>query len=177
MDEQCQILRYSVSMKADPRVQFERDYEEYSDAIFRFLYYKLQNRERALELAHDVFLRFFEYLSAGKEIEHTKTFLYRSAMNAFINEIRTKKGLTSLEEISEAGHEFVDDGDNAEELAAQREAVERARSLEDPYRSALLLRYVDDMAVREIAEIMETRENTVSVWLKRGVEQIRKKYG
>lgn len=164
-------------MKADPRVQFERDYEEYSDAIFRFLYYKLQNRERALELTQDVFARFFEYLSTGNEIEYTKTFLYRSATNAFINEIRTKKRIVSLEEELESGREFAHEGENAEQTASQREAVERAGRLEEPYRSALLLRYVDDMAVKEIAEILGTRENTVSVWLKRGVEKIRKTYG
>lgn len=164
-------------MRADPREQFERDYDEYSDAIFRFLYYKLQNRERALELTQDVFARFFEYLSAGNQIEHTKTFLYRSATNAFINDIRTKKRTISLEEESESGREFAHESDDAEELASQREAVERAHALEEPYRSALLLRYVDDMAVKEIAEVMGARENTVSVWIKRGVEQLRKNYG
>lgn len=164
-------------MNTDPRVQFEREYDAYADAIFRFLYYRLQDRERALELMQDVFTRFFEYLSSGKTVENTKTFLYRSAMNAFINEIRTKKKMVSLEDLVETGQEFQYESTDAEALSSQKEAVGRARSLEEPYRSALVLRYVDDMPVREIADILGARENTVSVWIKRGLEQLKKHYG
>lgn len=164
-------------MNTDPRAQFERDYDAYSDAIFRFLYYKLQNRERALELTQDVFTRFFEYISSGKVVENPKTFLYRSASNAFINEIRTKKGVISLDETLESGFEISEEGISAEELSSQREAVEHVRSLEEPYRSALVLRYVNDLSVREIADVLGARENTVSVWIKRGLEQLRKNYG
>ncbi|RJQ34128.1 sigma-70 family RNA polymerase sigma factor [Candidatus Parcubacteria bacterium] len=164
-------------MTTDPREQFEHAYDEYADAIFRFLFYRLQNRERALEMTQDVFTRFFEYLSRGGVVEHTRTFLYRSATNAFINEIRTKKRITSLDEALESGIEFRYDALDAEALAAQREAVERVRSLDEPYRSALVLRYVDDLPVREIADILGARENTVSVWIKRGLEQLKQIYG
>jgi RNA polymerase sigma-70 factor (ECF subfamily) len=164
-------------MMQDARASFERDYDEHADAIFRFLYYRLQDRERALELTQDVFMRFFEYLESGKRVEHTKTFLYRSAKNAFINEIRTKKKTVSLEERLDAGSQFSYEEVDAEHLASQKEAVARASSLEEPYRSALVMRYVEGMQIKDIAEILETRENTVSVWIKRGIEHLKKTYG
>lgn len=164
-------------MNTDHRAQFGRDYDLYADAIFRFLYYKLQNRERALELTQEVFARFFQYLESGKKVEHTKAFLYRSATNAFINDIRTKRETVSLEDLMESGFEIPSEGVDAESLASQREVVERVKSLEDPYRTALVMRYVEDMPVKEIAEVLGERENTVSVWIKRGVEKLKNRYG
>src|SRR3989344_3371132 len=117
----CHELGYPVSMQVDYRAQFESDYEAYADAIFRFLYYRLQNRERALEITQDVFTRYFQYLADGNQVEHVKTFLYRSASNAFINEIRTKKRVVSLEEAVDSGLEVAYDGHDAEQMSQQRE--------------------------------------------------------
>ena len=166
-----------MSMAVDPRTQFERDYDQYADAIFRFLYYRLQNRERALELTQEIFARLYQYLAGGKTIEHTKAFLYKSAKNAFINEIRSKKESLSLEDLMDSGFEIQYEAADAESLSMQREAVARVKELDEPYRSALVMRYVDDLPVREIAEILGERDNTVSVWIKRGLEKLRKTYG
>lgn len=160
----------------DPRKQFERDYDLYADAIFRHLYYKLQDRERALELTQDVFARFWQYLGQGKQIENVKAFLYRSAKNAFVNEIRTDKKTTSLDTLMESGFEAVYEGNDMETITDQKEAVERLKELDNQYKDVLIMRYVEDMQVKEIAKILGKRENTVSVWIKRGLEKFKKSY-
>ena len=160
----------------DARTQFERDYDEFADAIFRHLYYKLQDRERALELTQDVFARFWQYLQKGKPIEYPKAFLYRCAHNAFVNEIRTDKKSVSLDKLMESGLEIVQDTASVETLADQKQAVEQLKNIDSHYREVLVMRFIEDMTVKEIAKILGKRENTVSVWIKRGLEKFRKLY-
>lgn len=158
------------------RLQFERDYEQYADAIFRYLYFRLQDRERALELTQDVFARFWQQLNQGKTVEYPKAFLYRSAKNAFINEIRTDKKTASLDKLMEAGLEIAQDTANLEILTEQKEVVEKLKNINNQYRDVLVMRFIEDMPVKEIAKILGKRENTVSVWIKRGLEKFRKLY-
>jgi RNA polymerase sigma-70 factor (ECF subfamily) len=163
-------------MKLEVRQEFERVYAEYADAIFRYVYYRLQSRERALELTQEVFTRYWSYLAEGKTVVHPKAFLYRSAANAFINEIRTDKRTLSLEHLMESGLDIPYVKEDMHTLLAQQEAINRLASTEHPYRDVLVLRYVEDLRVKDIAELLGESENTISVRIKRGLEKLRKIY-
>lgn len=159
-----------------PHKQFNAAYEAYSDAIFRHIYFRISDRERALELTQEVFAGFWKQLSAGVRIQHPQAFLYRSAHNAFVNELRDRKQALSLESLMQTGFDVPSPSADAEELAIQKEVVEKLKEIDDPYREALLLRYVDGLQVKEIAQIVGENENTVSVRIKRGVEKLKKIY-
>lgn len=157
--------------------QFNAIYEAYADAIFRHLYFKIGDRDRALELTQEVFGGYWKRLVEGAEIEHPKAFLYRSAHNAFVNELRDHKATVSLESMTDKGFDVVYDAADAEEVAVQKEVVEKIQEIDEPYRSALILRYIDGLPVKTIATLVGENENTVSVRIKRGIEKIRKIYG
>lgn len=159
------------------RETFEEIYEEYADPIFRHIYYRLGDRERALELSQTVFTNLWKYLASGKTVEYPQAFLYRSAKHAFLNEIRVDRKAASLEVMAETGFDPAYSGEDAEELSEQREAVERLKELPEAYREVLLLRYVEGMRVRDIAKALGIRENTVSVRIARGIEKLKELYG
>lgn len=156
--------------------RFNAVYDEYADAIFRHMYLRISDRERALELMQEVFSRFWQRLCTGVQIEHPKAFLYRSAHNAVVNELRDRKKIASLESLMEEGFDVMYEAADAEQLSLQKEIVEKLHALEEPYKESLVLRYVDGLAVKEIAALLEESENTISVRLKRGVEKLRKLY-
>lgn len=163
-------------MVLDRRKQFEQIYEEYGDAIFRYLYYRVRDRDRALELTQEVFTKFWEYIAVGKAVDHPRAFLYRSAANIFINEIRTDKRTVSLDTLLETGFEVVDDGKTQQQMIEQQEVIERIHDLDDQYKDVLVMRYIEDLQVKEIAKILGQKENTISVWIKRGLEKLKKIY-
>ncbi len=151
-------------------------YDNHSDEIFRYLYYRLRNRDQALDLTQEIFSRFWVYLSSGREIENPRAFLYRSAHNAFVNAIRDKKAVYSLDELSEQGLEVAYTEDDKEELEIQKEAVEKLKEVDESYREVLILRYVSGLKVKEIAELLEETENNISVRIYRGLKKLKKIY-
>lgn len=155
-------------------------YEEYADAIFRHCFFRVNDRERAKELSQEVFVRVWEYLQkhTDDDVENMQALLYRIARNLIIDEYRGRKkqGL-SLDLLQE------ESGFDAEDAEAHRgiiRAVEMAeiqkamKALSDHVREALILRYIDDMSVKDIAALTQETENAVSVRLHRGIAELRK---
>ncbi|MBP6924374.1 MAG: RNA polymerase sigma factor [Candidatus Pacebacteria bacterium] len=157
--------------------QFEALFTQYSDVIFRHLYFKLGDRERAKELTQEVFMRTWQYLSSGKTIEYEKAFLFRIARNLFINEIRTDKQSSSLDTLTETtGYEPDTAEANPLEFSEEQELLHFLGQLEDNYREVLILRYIDDMAVKDIAQMLEENETTISMRIKRATEKLKTLY-
>jgi RNA polymerase sigma-70 factor (ECF subfamily) len=161
----------------DLNKQFETLFHTYSDAIFRHLYFRLGNRERAKELTQEVFMKTWQHLAAGKEISFEKAFLYKIAGNLFINEIRTDKTATSLESLIEAtSYEPESAAANPLENSEQSEVLRFLEHLADTYREVIVLRYIEGLAVKEIAVLLNEKETNISMRISRGLEKLKQHY-
>lgn len=151
---------------------FIKAYDDFNDDIFRFTYLKTKNRDMALDITQETFTKAWEYIEAGKEIGHMRGFLYQIARNLVIDHYR-KKSTSSLDSLAESG--FDPSGDEKEEIDdfAIKEALEIIEGLDPKYKEPITLRYIEDMTVKEIAEILKEAENTISVRIHRGLEKIR----
>jgi len=168
------------------RVETERAYleayEAYNDALFRHAFFRISNRDRAQELVQDTFLKVWDYLQGGGEVEQYKAFLYRILNNLIIDEYRKKKS-SSLDEILESdtgemeatlSEGSVREREEEYDEAAMLDKV-RARipELPDTYRDVITMRYIDGLTPKEIAGMIGISENVVSVRLHRGTHKLR----
>lgn len=166
-----------ISCKSgNPEDKFAKAYEEYADAIFRHCVFRVFNRELAKELMQGTFMKAWEYLVSGKDIDNVRPFLYRIANNLVIDHVRRKKHRkeVSLEDLQEDGFDV--EGSGEEEIRAAIDAQYIASTLqkiEEPYRSTLIMRYIDELKPAEIAESTGESANVISVRLNRGLKQLR----
>lgn len=151
-------------------------YDEYAEAIFRYCYFRVYDRERARELMQETFARAWEYARSGKRIENLRAFLYRVAHNVCVNEVLRAKPF-SLEEMQElVGYDPVDTrARSPEEDAELALLLARMSELRQSDRELLTMRYLDGQPVTEIAEQLSESPNTISVRIKRALEELRKK--
>lgn len=154
--------------------QFLQLYDELANPLFRFCLAWLHHRESALDVVQETFMRTWEYLMHGKEINQPRAFLYRTARNCMIDMTRRKRE-ESIERLAEHGFDAAQD--NSKQLQAHIDAklvLILIDKLDEEYRDAVLLRYVADLYPREIAQVLGETENTISVRIHRGIERIRK---
>lgn len=155
---------------------FMEAYEMHADALFRHCYFKTSNRELAKDVVQEAFCRTWNYMSEGRRVENMRAFLYRVAGNAVIDEMRKRKTV-SLEALEEAGFAPVDEHTpDGEVFASGQEAVRMLAHVEEPYRTALVMRYVEGLSTKEIAETLGETENVVSVRIHRGIKKLRSVY-
>ena len=166
-------------MHAPTEQAFISAYDEYADAIFRHCFFRVSDRERAKELSQEVFVRAWEYLKKhnDEEVVNMQALLYHIARNLIIDEYRgRKKQSISLDVLNEEdGFDPPDDSHTEIIRASEMGEVKKAmEELPDHFREVLLLRYVDDMGVKDIAELLEEKENAISVRIHRGIAELRK---
>jgi RNA polymerase sigma-70 factor (ECF subfamily) len=162
--------------------EFKEGFERYADELFRHASIRLSDRERALEITQDAFLKAWEYAKRGEEIRELRPFLYRTLRNLIIDEYRKHK-THSLESMLE-DHEGASiealmphDDTNTLEAAVTRfeskRALQHLSKLPDAYCEVLTLRYVESLTPKEIAGIIGESENVVSVRIHRGLKKLK----
>lgn len=163
-------------MKRKNTDQFLKIYSELIDGVFRFCFFRTSDREVSLDITQEVFTKIWEYLSKGGIMENTKAFVYSTANRKIIDWYRTKKPFISLDELSESGFDFhFEDKEIWLQVDAER-ALLKLKDLEDIYKEVLLLRFIEELSVKEIADILNESENNISVRIHRGLEKLRKIY-
>lgn len=163
---------------------FLEAFDAHADSLFRHACFRLSDRERARDLTQDTFLKAWDYLEGGGEIQNIKSFLYRILHNLIVDEYR-KKSSGSLDELLEdeavapAIEALMSEGSalETEERVDERALVEKIRSfipeLPEDYRVAVTLRFIDDFSIGEIAKTTGVSENVVSVRIHRGIAKLR----
>ena len=156
--------------------QFIESYDVLSDAIFKHCFFRVSDRDVALDLMQETFMKTWRYLQEGKDIHDVRAFLYKVANNLIIDFYRKKKSV-SLDEITEGDeNSFQPTDDSFEEIFSKAELqqiMKMIQNLEEPYRQAIIMRYIDGLSPQEIAEIIGESANNISVRITRGLEKIR----
>jgi len=152
--------------------QFEIIYAEHIDGIYRFCLYKTSDSRQAEDLTQEAFIRFWNYINEGKEVESVKSFLYQIARNLITDYYRKKKTL-SLDSLQEQGFEA--SGHDAENIVNESEkniALGAIQKLDDKYRDIVYMRLVEDMEMKEIAKSLSITVNNATVRFHRGLKQL-----
>ena len=182
MKEQYLFLKLRATR--DPEV-FGKLYDIYVDQIYRFIYFKVGRKEEAEDLTGDVFLKTWQYINEmGSEvIDNLRAFLYQTARNTVIDFYRSRdqKEFVALPQESDeeksAAVEIVDEKQDLVEkieLASDLEEVKKAlQKIREEYREIIILRFIEEMSVKETAEILGKSEGAVRVLLHRAVAALK----
>ena len=157
---------------------FAELYSEYIGKIYRFILFKVQTREEAEDLSAEVFLRAWQHLcQRQRPVYSLRAFLYQVAKNIVIDfyRQRTQRGASvSTEQVAEVSDRKQQQIFLQVERSLELAAVERSlRHLKDEYKDVVLLRYVEELSVGEIAQIVGKSRGTVRVMLYRALRIIR----
>jgi RNA polymerase sigma-70 factor (ECF subfamily) len=146
-------------------------YDNHADAIFRFCYFKTGNRETAKDLTQDTFIKVFKYL--GKEkIENHKAFVYTIAKNTVIDFWRKAKSIPESH-LPEGFFESIAEKDNTDTAFDYPTFLSLLDKLSESDREVVILRYIEDMSSKDMAELLHERENTILVRISRAREKLR----
>lgn len=152
-------------------------YEAHADTVFRHVFLRVRDREKAKDIVQDAFSKTWAYLAEGKEVDHMKAFLFRVANNLIIDSARKKKSASLDVMMDENGFEIADDTvADPSEMQGVREALRLLADLDEIYRVAITMRFMDEMSPREIADVLGVSENVISVRIHRGIERLQKLY-
>jgi RNA polymerase sigma-70 factor, ECF subfamily len=158
--------------------------EVYKDKVFQLCYRMLGNRHEAEDIAQEAFIRAYININSFNQNLKFSTWLYRIATNLCIDRIRKKKpdyfldaevpGTEGLTMYSQVPSETPLPEDEVESIELQDAIQKEISKLPDKYRSVIVLKYIEELSLNEISEILDLPLGTVKTRIHRGREALRK---
>ncbi|MEI6626971.1 MAG: RNA polymerase sigma factor [bacterium] len=156
-------------------------YDLYAPRIYRFVFFKVNSVGEAQDLTSEVFLKLWQALKEGKEIDNLNSFIYTMARNAVIDHYRARanRRLESLDEpeILEEADSIIDDRrDLLQEQMSDfqlKEVLTNLDKLKDEYKEVIVLKFLDELSIGEIAEVLNKSNGSVRVLLHRALNALR----
>jgi RNA polymerase sigma-70 factor (ECF subfamily) len=155
--------------------ELERLFHEHSGMLYRTAYGMLGNHADAEDVLQTLFLRLLQANLPQALFRNPAGYLYRAAVNASINVIRSRKRFVS------AGPELLDvaldeeHSRNAEDL--HRRLMEAIAGLNQKDIHVLVLRYVHGRSDAQIAEVLGVSRGSIAMRLFRSRLRLRKFIG
>jgi len=147
-------------------------YGMYLERIYRYVFYQVKNKMIAEDLSEEVFVKAWEALGRQR-VRNPVAWLYRIAHNCVIDYFRAQRPQLQLAE------KMVDSGcsleQQVEEKIAQEELAESLSFLPPQQRQVIILKFIEDMDNKEIAQIMRKREGAIRIMQMRALAALRQK--
>ena len=161
---------------------FLEAYQAYAEDLYRFLYFKVGNSEDARDLTSAVFVKAWGYVRDGRlkdedNYKSLRAFLYKIARNEAIDFFRTKH-TSSFSEIAVDGQTI--DIPSPEDVALQGQItadsealLQQLTHLKSEYQSVLIMYYVNELTVAEIAVALGKSKGNIRVTIFRALKALR----
>ncbi|MDQ0163441.1 RNA polymerase sigma factor SigW [Bacillus alveayuensis] len=156
----------------------------YKDKIYQLCYRMLGNAHEAEDIAQEAFIRAFINIHSFDTKKKFSTWLYRIATNLSIDRIRKKKpdfyldaelsGTERLTMYSQIASNDLLPEEELESMEIQDTIQKEILKLPEKYRSVIVLKYIEELSLQEISEILNVPIGTVKTRIHRGREALRK---
>jgi RNA polymerase sigma-70 factor (ECF subfamily) len=176
LDREQDIIKDAAKGKSSA---FGSLYDHYQPMIYRFVLVKVGRREDAEDITHQVFVAAWQNIKNYRHQGHPfSSWLYQIARNQVVDHYRAKKNDTSLDKMDP--EYFVAPATANFDLSMKLE-VEKVHAaitkLKSDYQDVIVLRFVEDLPLKEIAAAMEKTEGAVKLMQHRAIKELRKTLG
>lgn len=173
------MQRSGVVSAQDRKRALQEIYDKHIEQIYKFIYFKVGNREDAEDITSQVFIKASNSLDVTQE-EHTRlAWLYQVARTSVTDHWRDyyRGPVTSLEQMEE--HKAVNLADRplclTNDIEETNVAGEKIRTilemLPQNYRRVLQLRFLEGCSLKETAQAMQITESNAKVMQHRALQK------
>ncbi|MEY8848644.1 RNA polymerase sigma factor [Psychroserpens sp. XS_ASV72] len=165
----------SAIVKDNDTLLFEVLYDRYASLVYNKCYGFAKDGDEAKDLTQDVFLKLFVKLASFKGKSKFSTWLYAFTYNHCVNYVtrNTAKKIekqsvdyTDIENISE-------DPDDSGLIDMRLDKLKEALELVSPEeKMILLLKYKDNLSIKEIESVLDIGQSAVKMRIKRAKDKL-----
>lgn len=168
-------------LKRRDKEAFIDAYDLYLDDIYRFIYFKVSDKHEVEDLSSQVFLKTWDHIQNNslKDYNTLKSLLYTVARNLVIDHYR--KSSNQFKNINidneDIKYELVDEKQDVKkeiEIKIDYQKIQdKLSELKEEYREAIILRYVNELSINEISEVLNKTKGNVRVLIYRAVNALK----
>ena len=158
---------------SDLKSEFSIIYDEHIERIYRFVFMKVSSKETAEDLSSEVFVRVWK--NYGKtDVQNMQAFLYQVARHVIADYYRKAEKTKIV--LIEQELDVEDISASPEEKAIVSMDMDQVRKalikLNDDYQNYIIWRYIEELTLPEIAQILDKKEDNVRVGVHRALRAL-----
>ena len=166
------------------RAAFDKLVDLFWPDIYRMVYFRAKNPMDAEDLAQEVFLRAYASLERLRQPERFRSWLFSIALNLVRDFHRRGRGLRLIKshDASKEAHQPEPVDQNSESALEGvlrhefwREIKSFTRELPEKEREVFCLRFLDQLSIKEIAQLLDRAEGSIKSHLFRAVAKLRRR--
>lgn len=172
------FLLFRIRAKKDADA-FGEIYDAYVKQLHRFIFFKVASSELAEDLTSETFLKAWQYLKEKRDVPHLQALLYSIARTTVIDHYRklaTRAADVSFDDRIGDDDDIADTGAHLEtklDAKLDVDAMSAAlKLLKDEYREVLVMKFMDEMTPREIADILGKTAANVRLLIHRATKAL-----
>jgi RNA polymerase sigma-70 factor (ECF subfamily) len=166
----------NLKQQALQQAMFAEAHRDLKKKLSLHAFFKVRNSSMSEDLVQDTFIKTWEYIMRGGEIQTMRAFLYHVLNNLIVDQYRKHKTV-SLDVLIEKGFEpSISDMEHTLNIGDGKVAVSLIKDLPVMYKKVIQMRFVEDLSLEEISNITGQSKNTVAVQIHRGLEKLKTLY-
>ena len=150
-------------------------YDRFSERVYNKCLGFARDSDEAQDLTQDVFLKLFEKLASFKGNSKFSTWLYSFTYNHCVNYVN-RNTAKKMEKKAVSSDEIKDEIDEIEDsslMSLKAKKLKKALELISPNdKMLLLMKYQDNVSIKDIADVLNLGESAVKMRLKRAKEKL-----
>lgn len=165
-----------LKVKNQDTAAYGQFYDLYIARIYRFIFFKINSVSDAQDLTSEVFLKLWQYIKEGREIRNLNAFIYVIARNIVIDFYRRKNQADYSINEKMALQTIDEQKDLLKEQIVSSEMQQLLRGLDnlkDEYKEVIVLKFLDELSIAEMAEALNKSKGAVRVLLHRAMKAIK----
>ena len=168
------LLLYKIRKNKDPE-SFALLYDIFVEKIYRYIFFKVNKAEDAEDLTSEVFLKTWQYLITDKKVGNFNALVYQIAKHIIVDFYRKKSQaeFTNEEDLLLGIEENKSLADQIEKKLEFENVGHLLKKLKDEYREVIILRFVEELSIDEIAKIISKTKGNVRVMLHRALSALK----
>jgi RNA polymerase sigma-70 factor, ECF subfamily len=143
----------------------------HSERLYRTAFLYAGNREDALDIVQETSCKAFLAIGQLKNEPYFLTWLTRILIHCAYDVLKKRKKEMPVEKVFDLS------SSSEQKVAENLDLMEAVTQLKDQHRTAIILFYYQDLAIGEIARMMNKPENTVKTYLQRGRRELKARLG
>lgn len=152
-------------------------FDGYSDFIYSVIYAKVQNEEKADDIYQDFFISLISK-PIPPSIKNIKGFLYRAIYNDITDSYRrVDRYKTNMKKYNQKIKTTINKSPSRNAFKEKEEIKEMLRLIHEQLPSscsqAIILRYGDNLSIKEVAKKMNVKSSSVSRYISKGLKMLR----
>lgn len=149
--------------------------QNYYDDIYRLCYYKTGNASISYDLTQETFLKLIKYIGNYRDKGKFKSYLITIAMNV-CNTYFYENNI-NIEELDSNQNYEKDNFDELEKIEEKDIVVQALNKLPEKQKEVIILKYYEDLKIKDISKILDEKVPTIKSRLKQGIEKLSRYLG